>query len=150
MVNYLFWLRTGQAVSFAEVTRNRFTVSVRRYVVSVLVSWLPVIAYPCTTVRCNYKVQYMLSGADLGARQPISCYYYACDLCYFDVVLCHSSRQILATNAQISFSRKPRPPQCSLASLGRVLKVTPSKNPINPPMAMTILYVRPSVRLYST
>ena len=37
---------------------------------------------------------------------------------YFDV-----------TNAQISFSRKPRPPQCSLASLARVPKVTPpSKN----------------------
>jgi len=48
------------------------------------------------------------------ARQPISCYYYACDLSYFDVVLCPSSSQILATNAQISFSRKPRPPQCSL------------------------------------
>jgi len=54
---------------------------------------------------------------------------YACDLSYFDVVLCPSSRQILVTslhqevmlsyytdltNAQISFSRKPRPPQCSL------------------------------------
>jgi len=51
--------------------------------------------------------------------QPISCYYYACDLSYFDVVLCPSSSQILATNAEISFSRKPRPPpQCSLASLG--------------------------------
>ena len=62
------------------------------------------------------------------ARQPISCYYYACDLSYFDVVLCPSSSQILATNAQISFSRKPRPPQCSLASIARVPKVTPSKN----------------------
>ena len=31
------------------------------------------------------------------ARQPISCYYYACDLSYFDVVLCPSSSQILAT-----------------------------------------------------
>jgi len=30
----------------------------------------------------------------------------------------------------MSFSRKPRPPQCSLASLARVPKVTPSrKNP---------------------
>jgi len=27
-------------------------------------------------------------------RQPISCYYYACDLSYFDVVLCHSSSRI--------------------------------------------------------
>ena len=44
---------------------------------------------------------------------------------YFDVVLCPSSSQILA----ISFSRKPRPAQCSLASLARVPKVTPSKNP---------------------
>ena len=32
---------------------------------------------------------------------------------YFGVVLCPSSSQILATNAQISFSCKPRPPQCS-------------------------------------
>jgi len=45
---------------------------------------------------------------------------------YFDVVLCPSSSQILATNAQISFSCKPRPPQCLLA---QVPKVTPSKNP---------------------
>jgi len=58
------------------------------------------------------------------ARQLISCYYYACNLSYFDVVLCPSSSQFLATNAQISFSRKPRPPQCSLASLARVPKVT--------------------------
>jgi len=57
------------------------------------------------------------------ARQPISCYYYVCDLSYFDVVLCPSSSQILA----ISFSRYPRPPKCSLASLARVPKVTPSK-----------------------
>ena len=28
------------------------------------------------------------------ARQPISCYYCACDLSYFDVVLCLSSSQI--------------------------------------------------------
>jgi len=34
--------------------------------------------------------------------------------CYFDVVLCPSSSQILMTNTQISFSRKPRPPQRSL------------------------------------
>jgi len=41
------------------------------------------------------------------ARKPISCYY-----------------------AQISFSRKPRPPQCLLAWLARVPKVTPyKKNP---------------------
>jgi len=38
------------------------------------------------------------------ARQPISCYYYACDL-----NLCTSSSQILATNSQFSFSCKPRP-----------------------------------------
>ena len=31
------------------------------------------------------------------ARQPMSCYYYVCDLSYFDVVLCPSSSQILAT-----------------------------------------------------
>ena len=43
------------------------------------------------------------------ARQPISCFYYACALSYFDVVLCPSSSQI---------------PLCSLA---RVPKVTPSK-----------------------
>ena len=73
------------------------------------------------------------SGADLRgwlgwlvtpsppARQPISYYYYVCDLSYFDVVLWPSSSQILA----ISFSRKHRPPQCSLASLARVPKVTP-------------------------
>ena len=54
----------------------------------------------------------------------IICYYYACDLSYFDVVLCPSSSQILA----ISFTRKPRPPQWLLASLARVPKVTPSKN----------------------
>jgi len=29
-------------------------------------------------------------------RQPITCYYYACDLSYFDVVLCPSTSQILA------------------------------------------------------
>ena len=53
-------------------------------------------------------------------------YYYVCDLSYFDVVLCPSSSQIPA----ISFSRKLRPPQCSLASLARVsTKVTPLKNP---------------------
>ena len=38
-------------------------------------------------------------------------------------------RYYYLTNAQISFSRKPRPPQCSLASLARVPKVTPLKNP---------------------
>ena len=32
------------------------------------------------------------------ARQPVSCYYYARDLSYFDI-----------TNAQLSYSRKPRP-----------------------------------------
>jgi len=48
-------------------------------------------------------------------RQPVSCYYYACDLSYFDVVLCPSSSQI---------------PQCLLSSLARVPKVTPPlKNP---------------------
>jgi len=51
---------------------------------------------------------------------------YACDLSYFDVVLCPSSSEILATNAQISFSHMPRPPQCSLASLALVPKVTPT------------------------
>jgi len=51
------------------------------------------------------------------ARQPISCYYYACDLSYFDVVLC-----------QI--------PQCSLASLAPVPKVTPSKKILDPPMRL--------------
>ena len=56
----------------------------------------------------------------------VTCYYYACDLSYFDVVLCPSLSQILATNAQISFSCKPRPTQCLLA---QVPKVTPSKNP---------------------
>jgi len=40
------------------------------------------------------------------ARQPISCYYYACDFSYFEVVLCPSSlSQIMTTNAQIPFSR---------------------------------------------
>ena len=64
-------------------------------------------------------------------RQPISCYYYVCDLSYFDVVFCPSTSQILA----ISFSRKPRPPQCSVASLARVPKVTPPPLKIlDPPM----------------
>jgi len=51
------------------------------------------------------------------------------------------------TNSQTlkfhSRSRKPRPPQCSLASLARVPKVTPSKNPIGPPMILpkiTVLF----------
>ena len=48
------------------------------------------------------------------ALQPISCYYYACDSC-----------PRFNSNAQISFSRKHRPPQCSLASFARVPKVTP-------------------------
>ena len=41
----------------------------------------------------NNSVLQYISGADLGwlAWQPISCYYYACDLSYFDVVLCPSS-----------------------------------------------------------
>ena len=39
---------------------------------------------------------------------------------YFMLLLC----VIRLTNAQISFSRKPRRPQCSLASLARVPKVT--------------------------
>jgi len=38
---------------------------------------------------------------------------------------------------QISFSRKPRPPQCSLASLTRVPKVTPSKKILDPPMSFS-------------
>ena len=40
------------------------------------------------------------------ARQPISYYYYACDLSYFDVVLCPSSSQILATplHQEVTFS----------------------------------------------
>ena len=63
------------------------------------------------------------------AWQPISCYYYACDLSYFDVVLCPSSTQILATSAQISFSRKPRLPRCSLASLVWLPTSPPLKNP---------------------
>ena len=53
-------------------------------------------------------ISHKYAGADLGrvtrvtshpplARQPISRYYYACDLSYFDVVLCPSSSQILAT-----------------------------------------------------
>jgi len=58
-----------------------------------------------------------IAGANLGggvtrvtshppARQPISCYYYACDFNYFDVVLCHSSSQILATplHQEVTFS----------------------------------------------
>jgi len=49
------------------------------------------------------------------ARQPISCYYYACDLSYFNVVLCPSS--------------SPDPLNVhSLRSLG-FPKSTPSKNP---------------------
>jgi len=69
-------------------------------------------------------------GADRGTshtttRQPISCYYYA--LKQFDTFLIMPTSYL--TNAQISFSRKPGPPQCSLASLARVPKVTPSKNP---------------------
>jgi len=67
------------------------------------------------------------------ARQPISCYYYVCDLSYFDVVLCPSSSLILA----ISFSRKPRPPQCSLARVPKVC--TPSKKIRDPPMVITRL-----------
>jgi len=54
------------------------------------------------------------------ALQPISCYYYVCDLSYFDV---------------ISFSHKPRPPQCSLASLARVPKVTLPLKILDPPLA---------------
>ena len=61
------------------------------------------------------------------ARQPISCYYYACDLSYFDVVLCPSSSQILATplHQEVTFSYQPRPPQCSL----EFPKSPPQKNP---------------------
>jgi len=69
------------------------------------------------------------SRADLGGdsrvtshpleRQPISCYYYACDLSCFDVVLCPSASQILPTplHQEVTFS-------CYTA---RVPKVTPSK-----------------------
>ena len=68
------------------------------------------------------------------ARQPISCYYYACDLSYFDVVLCSFSSQILATNDQISFSRKPRPLNAhSLRSLG-FPKSPALKKILDPPM----------------
>jgi len=77
----------------------------------------------------------------------VTCYYYACDLSYFDVVLCPSLSQILATNAQISFSCKPRPTQCLLA---QVPKVTPSKNPRSAndrAGSMKRSGVRPSVRL---
>jgi len=97
-------------------------------------------------VLWNIYTQIIATGSYLGgwlgwlvtpplARQPISCYYYACDLSYFDVVLCPSSSQIMATPLhQISFSRNPRTSQCSLASLAPVSTVTPSKNPIDPPM----------------
>ena len=61
-------------------------------------------------------------------RQPISCYYYVRDLSYFDVVFCPSSSQILA----ISFSRKPKPPKCSLASLTQVPKVNSKSSSKNP------------------
>ena len=40
------------------------------------------------------------------------------------------SFQILA----ISFSRKPRPPKCSIASLARVPKVAPPLKILDPPM----------------
>jgi len=71
------------------------------------------------------------------ARQPISCYYYACDLSCFDVVLCPFSSRILATNAQISLSRKPRPPQCSLG----FPKSPPLKNSRSANVNNTTLYV---------
>ena len=82
------------------------------------------------------------AGAHLGgtpplARQPISYYYYACDLSYFDVVLCLFSSRILATNAQISLSRKPRPPQCSLG----FPKSPPPKNSRSANVNNTTLYV---------
>ena len=61
----------------------------------------------------------LVSGANLGgwlgrlvtplARQPISWYYYACDLSYFDVVLCRSSSHIPATSLhqEVTFSSDP-------------------------------------------
>ena len=89
---------------------------------------------------CQRTIQYCARtrGRSRGVirvtRQPISCYYYACDLSYFDVVLWPSSSQIMATNAQISFCCKPIPPQCSLAFLARVPRVTSSKKILDPPM----------------
>ena len=84
--------------------------------------------------RNIFTLLLIISGADLGgvtrvtshpplARQPVSCYYYVCDLSYFDVVLCPSLSHILA----ISFSRKPSPLNArSLRSLG-FPKSPPSK-----------------------
>jgi len=75
------------------------------------------------------------SRADLGGdsrvtshlppleRQTISCYYYACDLSCFDVVLCPSASQILPTPLH----------HCTTA---RVPKVTPSKKILDPPMPL--------------
>ena len=40
------------------------------------------------------------------ARQPISCYYYVCNLSYFDVVLCPSSSQIHYNLRTFSFSSR--------------------------------------------
>ena len=61
-------------------------------------------------------------------RQPISCYYYACDLGCFDVVLCPSASQILPTplHQEVTFS-------CYTA---RVPKVTPSKKILDPTMPL--------------
>ena len=76
----------------------------------------------CTVIwqRCTdaptRRCRTITSWADLGewlgwlvtplARQPISCYFYACDLSYFDVVLCPSSSQILTTplHQEVTFS----------------------------------------------
>ena len=70
-----------------------------------------------TAARADLGVSTVTSPPPL-ARQPISCYYYACDLSYFDVVLCPSSSQI-----------SPDPLNAlSLRSLG-FSKSPPLKNP---------------------
>ena len=78
---------------------------------------------PISGVHQQYVCLAPFPGADLGAgvtrvtmvtplaRQPISCYYYACDLSYFDSPVSPDP-----VNAR------------SIASLARVPKVTPSKN----------------------
>jgi len=45
------------------------------------------------------------------------------------------------TNAQVLFSRKPRPPQCSLVSLALVSKVTPPRSSKNPRSANVLALV---------
>ena len=86
-----------------------------------------------------YKDKGGSTGVTIGwlvtplARQLISCYvsFHACDLSYFDIVLCPSwAPRAKSWRQTFKFHspRKPIPPQCSLASLVRVPKVTPSKN----------------------